>query len=134
MDELVHANIAVKLDTPVWQDADGNNCVEDEAVGCKVTHKIIKPEYCIVGDETGGNLSMKGDGGRKKFLCARGDVPRTKASGCDRHFTTIGLTLLTGDPLMCIVVMKGKRPVVSRERKFLVSFVGQNRARLHRRF
>ena len=110
IDELINAKIAIKLDTPVWQDAEGNDCEEHKAVGCRVTYRILKPEYCIVGDETGGNLSMKGDGGRNKFLCARGDVPRNKTSGNDRHFTTIGLTLLTGDPLMCIVVMKGKRP------------------------
>lgn len=107
--EMVEAKVAVKLDEPMWQDREGNKVQEGDAFGCKVTHSIIEPDWCIVGDEVGGNLSMKGDGGRKKLLCARGNVPREKVSSTDRHFTLIGLTTLSGTPLMCIVVMKGKR-------------------------
>ena len=107
--ELVQAKIATKLNKPVWQDADGNTVEEDNVLGCRVLHKIIKPKWCVVGDETSGNLSMKNDGGRPRFLCGRGDVPRHKSSENDRLFTTIGLTLLTGEPLMCVVVMKGKK-------------------------
>ena len=78
---MVQIKIALKLNEPVWQDSEGNDVDKGNAFGCKVSHRIIKPEYCIVGDETGGNLSMKGDGGRHRFLCGRGDVPRKKASG-----------------------------------------------------
>ena len=107
--EMVEEKVAEKLDVPEWQDEKGQSCIEENAFGCKVTHKIVRPDMCIVGDEVGGNLSMKGDDGRKKILCAQGQVPREKASGIDRHFTTIGLTTLSGEALMCIVIMKGKR-------------------------
>ena len=53
---------------------------------------------------------MKGDTADDKLLVARGDQPREKASSTDRHATVIDLTLGTGEPLMCIIVMKGKIP------------------------
>ena len=106
--EMVDTKVSKKLDIPVWQDKYGNKCAEADAFGCKVTHKITKLDWCLVGDKVGGNLSMKGDGGRKKLLCAQGNVPREKTSYVDRYFTTIRLTTLSGEPLMCIVVMKGK--------------------------
>ena len=111
LDKLVHGNIAVEYPEPVWKKKDRKVVEEEEeAFGCKVTHNIVHPEWCIVGDETGMNLSMKGDRGSEKLLVARGDQPREKASSNDCHATVIGLTLLTGAPLMCIVVMKGCNP------------------------
>ena len=54
IDELVHAKIAVKLDEPEWQDDKGKKVEEDKAIGCRVTHRILRPDYCVVGDKTGG--------------------------------------------------------------------------------
>ena len=47
INEMVEAGVAVELDSPVWMDRAGNE-VEDEAdaYGCKVTHKVIRPESC----------------------------------------------------------------------------------------
>ena len=36
--ELTDAGLAQKLSTPVWQDENGDECPESEALGCKVTH------------------------------------------------------------------------------------------------
>ena len=87
-------------------------CSEDEAYGCKVTHKIIYPDMCICGDEVGGNLSMKGDGneGGKLLLGERGCVAQEKASTRSRKFTMIGFTALTSDPVMCLLIFEWKKP------------------------
>ena len=110
---MVETGVAVELDSPVWMDRAGNE-VEDEAdaYGCKVTHKVIRPDMCICGDEVGGNLSMKGDGneGGKLLLGERGYVAQEKASTHSRKFTMIGFTALTGDPVMCVLIFEGKRP------------------------
>ena len=52
---------------------------------------------------------MQSDNTGVKFLVGRGDVSQEKASSANCYFTTIGLTLLTSDPLMFIVIMKGKK-------------------------
>ena len=109
--EMEIAGVAKRLDEPVWKDRQGRIVDESDAFGCKVTHELIHPEYCIVGDEVGGNLNMSGDGhvGGQKLLCATDSVPQKKVSTNDRHFTVLPLTLLTGEPLMCILVLSGKR-------------------------
>ena len=86
-------------------------CMEKDALGCKVTHDILRPDMCIVGDEVGGNISMKGDGhaGGELYLCAKGTIPQKKVSNKDKHFTLMGLTSLDGAPVMCVLIIAGKR-------------------------
>ena len=110
IEELVIGNIAEELDEPVWMDTHQNIVDEEQAFGCKVMHQILCPEWCVVGDKVGGNISMKGDSDNQKFLVCRRDHLKEKASSADQHFTLIGLTLLTGEPLMCIIIMKGTTP------------------------
>lgn len=115
--EMVDAGVAKKLDEPVWMTRDGKICVEREAFGCKVTHELVKPHLCICGDEVGGNLCMKGDGhiGGQLLLTAPGKVPQRKASSKNKRFTLIGLTALTGEPVMAVIILQGKRPQASLE-------------------
>ena len=60
---------------------------------------------------------MKGDGhaGGELLLCASGTIPQQKISTRDKHFTLMPLTLLTGDPLMCILIISGKKPSAATE-------------------
>ena len=53
---------------------------EKDAFGCQITHKIMRPDMCIVCDEVGGNTFMKGDGhgGGKKFMCEIAGIPQMK--------------------------------------------------------
>ena len=76
IDEMVDTKLAVKLETPVWKDRAGNVCMEKNALGCKITHNILRPDMCLVRDEVGGNISMKGDGhaGGELYLCAKGII------------------------------------------------------------
>ena len=53
--------VAFKLETPVWIDENGNQCVRQKVSNCKVTHGLTCPEMCFVVDEVGGSASQKGD-------------------------------------------------------------------------
>ena len=64
----------------------------------------------------GGNINLQGDGhiGEETFLCELDVIPQDKSSRKNKHFTLIGLTLLSEEPLICVVIFAGKRrnPVV----------------------
>ena len=93
-------------------EADGNHVEEGNATGCKVNIEIVKPEMCIVADEVGGNTLQK-DGGKiggEKWLTETGTIPQRKISTKNKHYTVLGLTLLSGDSFMCVVIMAGERP------------------------
>ena len=109
--EMEEAKVAELLASPQWMDKEGKIVEESEAYGCKATHRLNHPEYCVVLDEVGGNINMKGDGhiGGETYLCEPGVIPQQKSSRADKHFTLLGLTLLTGEPLMCVVIFAGKR-------------------------
>ena len=61
-EEMVDAKVATPFETPKWMDKAGNVVKEEEAFGCKVTHDITNPDYCLVLDEVAGNINKKGDG------------------------------------------------------------------------
>ena len=111
IDEMVDAGVAEKLDEQGWMDHDGKVCSEETAFGCKDLHKVVRPDMCICGDEVGGNISMKGGGhiGGELFLRRRGEPPEEDINK-NRKFTMIGLTALTGVPVMCVIIIEGKRP------------------------
>ena len=65
----------------------------------------------LVVDEVGYNLSQKGDGhtGGQKYACERGTAPQDKVQHRDSYFTLLGFTALNGGPVLCVVVMSGKK-------------------------
>ena len=103
IDKLIGVGIAEELPEHIWVNTKGYPFEEKDAFGCKVRHCILYPDYSIVGDEVGGNLLMKGDGGRTKYLVGRGNIAQEKASSNNHHFTEIGLTLLTGALLIALL-------------------------------
>jgi len=107
--EMEEPAIVVIRNIPAWMDCEGNIVDKGSASGCQVTHAIVRPDYCIVADEIGNNISMKGGGHicGQMYLCAKGSISQKKASTKDTHFTTLGLNLLTGEPLMCVVMIQG---------------------------
>ena len=112
IDEMVEVGVVVKLDVPVWMDQYGRICNEKNAFGCKVFHKLVRPDMCVCEDEVGGSISMKGDGhaGGQLMLVEKVQVPMKKISSNSKKFTLIGLTALTGEPVMCFLIIEGKRP------------------------
>ena len=60
---MIDDGVTVKLPTPVWMDKNGNVVSDgNDAMGYKVKTKLTRPDLCIVVNETGCNLSQKGDG------------------------------------------------------------------------
>jgi len=116
-ENLVDCGLAKKLDNPVWMDCAGNIVDEKDACGCKVTIDITHPEMIVVADEVGGNTNMKGDGhvGGQKYLCEKGCEVQQKVTTTEKHFTLLGFTALTGEPVMCVVIFAGKVSVPSIE-------------------
>lgn len=111
-DEMVNAGVAKNLVEPVWIDMEGTIVDREYAYGEKWTHIPTHPHMCFVSDEVGRNISMRGDGhiGGEKLICERGMTPYKKISVKERHFTVLGITLLTGEALMCVLIISGKFP------------------------
>ena len=107
--EMVEAGVAERLSHPIWMSREGKECSQKDALGCMVTHKLCHPDRCFVGDEVGGNLSMKGYGhaGGKLLLTSNGSVPYEKSSSTEKRFTMIGLTALDGMPVLCVLIIQG---------------------------
>ena len=93
-------------------DHSGHIFRESHALGCKITHYFTRPYICLVGDEVDGNISMTGDEhqGGKLFLYPKGTTYQQKLSTQYKHFTMIRLTMLIGEPVMCIIIITGKQP------------------------
>jgi hypothetical protein len=105
--EMVEAGVAIQLDHPIWMDEQGNTVPESDSKGFKVKVKLTIPDMCIVIDEVGSNLSMVKDGhvGGEKFVVGKGKEAKLKATKCDKKFTCLGLTLLSGEPLLCVILV-----------------------------
>ena len=78
IEELVDAGIAELRDTPIWMDIDGDEVLEDNVFGCKVTHDILHPDYFLVMDDVSGNLNQKCNGNvcGQFQICERGTTPQ----------------------------------------------------------
>ena len=50
-EEMEDAKVATPYAAPMWQDCDGNPCLEKDAFRCKVNHNLTHPEMCAVMDE-----------------------------------------------------------------------------------
>ena len=63
-------------------------------------------------DEVGGNTNQKGDGqvGGELQMCELGKVPQRKINTKDKHYTVLGLTTISGKPVMCIIIFSGEQP------------------------
>ena len=100
--EFVESGVAKKRSQLAWMDRDGILVDEKDMFGCEVTHDITDPDMIIVMDEVGGNTSQKGDGhlGGELMLCETGKSPQRKVNTKNKHYTVLGLTTLSGKPVM----------------------------------
>jgi len=109
-DAMVECKVASKHPQPIYKNADGNIAIDwKEKFGMPCTHNIDHPEMCLVVDEVGSDLSQKGDGhiGGAKYACEKGTVPQNKVQHTDKHFTLLGFTALTGEPVLCVIIIAG---------------------------
>ena len=54
-------------------------------------------------------VPQKDDGlaGGELLLTEKGSIAQRKISTKNKHYTVLGLTMLTGHPIMCVVIMAG---------------------------
>ena len=109
-DRMKEARILETLDKPVWMNREGEIVMSaEEALGMKVTHRVKHPEYMLFVDEVGNNTNMKDDGkvGGEQFLKEKGQRAKITAATTDAHFTVLGFTAATGEPVMCAIIFPG---------------------------
>ncbi len=72
---------------------------------------MCPPEYNLFIDEVGCNTSQEGDGahGGERKIVGRGQVPKESATTIDNHFTILGFTSSSGEPIMCGVIIEGSK-------------------------
>ena len=112
-DVLVNeSKVATKFDNPVWMNKEGKIVNdESETYGAKVTIDLHRPDMCVVLDEVGCNLSQEKDGakGGHWFLCGPDQEPYQSSATKNSHFTVLGLTMLAGEGMVCVIIIQGKK-------------------------
>ena len=108
---LIKSGIAIALERPVTMNQNGD-IVSDEkdGFGFNVPIKITRPDMGLLLDECGCNLSQEYDNnyGRELYVTGKNDKAYHSISTKYNHFTVIRVTLLDGNPLMCVVIVTGK--------------------------
>lgn len=113
---MVKAGVASKLDEEVYLNKDGDIVEEDstEKFGRKTTYIMDHPEWCLFADETGCNTNQKEDGyrGGQLFVlengCEEGGLTGVTT---DIHFTVMCFTCATGEPVLCVVILKSEQNI-----------------------
>ena len=92
-DQMVVARVTEVMNISIWINRSDYKCEESQPLVCKVTHQIIKPGMCIVEDQVGGNLCMKGNGHIVRrwisILVERGNVTQREVSKREKKSTLI---------------------------------------------
>ena len=110
-DVIQESGITEQLPSKVWMDLSGDTVQsEADAVDLQVDLKVKYPDYQIFVDEVGNNTNMKEDGniGGQFLLKGKGEKATITLSTADTHFTVLGFTAGTGEPIMCAVIFTGK--------------------------
>ena len=108
---MVDHGIASKCDTKVKLDKGGEIVKHsDEAFGLPMQYIIQRPDKLLFVDEVGSNTCTTKDGhvGGEKFLCQANARPQVKALTKDSHFTVLGFTAASGEPVMCAIIFSAK--------------------------
>lgn len=111
-EKMVEAKVAIKLDTPILYDKEGNEVTDPNmSFGLPSRYKITDPNRIIFVDETGKNTNMKTDGkvGGRRFIVPATSTAAPIGSTSDIHFTTLCFTSALGDPIMCAVIFKSQK-------------------------
>jgi hypothetical protein len=111
-EKLWEAGIVEKLDEAVWIDKDKNIVgTQAEAYGRKTQYSLLHPEYLVMVDEVGEDISQQGYGnaGGQKFMAANDMRAQVRNSCKDNHFTILGFTAANGQPTMCAIVIAASK-------------------------
>jgi hypothetical protein len=82
---------------------------EEEQFGRKTKLLLTRPYMLMYVDEVGDNTSQSNDSNRSgtKYITGKGMRQQQQNTFTDSHFTTLGFTTATGEPIVCMVIMKG---------------------------
>ena len=110
---MVKAGVDSRLDEAVWLNKDGYIVADDDPAkfGRKTKYMMEHPEWCLFADETGCNTNQKEDGyrGGQLFVLENGcEEGGLTGVATDIHFTVMCFTCATGDPVLCVVIMKSE--------------------------
>jgi hypothetical protein len=107
---LTEKGIAKELDEEVMLDKESNITEnEEEQFGRTMKLLLTRPHMLMYVDEVGYSTSQSNDGNCSgtKYVTRKGVRPQQQNIFTDSHFTTLGRTTATGEPIMCMVIMKG---------------------------
>jgi hypothetical protein len=103
-EQMDQAGVLGDLEEPVSMILDGEIVSsEAELFGEKVSKIVKHPDYVLFVDEVG---NMKDDGcvGGERLLKARGQTAEVTAATSEAHFTVLGFTAATGEPVMFAII------------------------------
>jgi hypothetical protein len=106
-EQMDQAGVLGDLEEPVSMNLDGEIVSsEAESFGEKVSKIVKHPDYVLFVDEVGNNTNMKDDGcvGGERLLKARGQTAEVTAATSKAHFTVLGFTAATGEPVMFAII------------------------------
>jgi hypothetical protein len=106
-EQMAQAGVLENLEEPVWMNLAGETVSsEAESFGEKVSKTMKHPDYVLFVDKVGNNTNMKDDGrvGGERLLKARGQTAEITAATSEAHFTVLGFTAATGEPVMCAII------------------------------
>ena len=101
--------ISLFLDVPIFMDKNRYEVNENDKsrLIMKVCTHITHPQLFIVVDKVGWNNFQKCDGriGEAKNIWERECVPYQQIGNKEKHFTVLGLTNLSGEPVCGIFIV-----------------------------
>ncbi len=82
----------------------------ENAFGCESEFELIHPDWLVFVDEVGSNNLQTKDSnvGGETYLCLKEGIPQSYAETKDAHFTMLGFTAASGEPIMCALVFAAK--------------------------
>jgi len=109
---MVNKGVAIELLEPVFFDKEGQQVLDKvKSYGCSTRYKMTHPEAVFFVNEVGDNMSQKADGninGEKCIITKHGcTLSHSLLNDC--HFTILGFTAATGEPLCCAILNTVKK-------------------------
>jgi hypothetical protein len=115
--DFIYEKLAEKGLAEVWEtekmlDNEGNEVTKKEDMyGRPTKYNLTHPDKLIFVDEVGNNTSQANDGNKTgtKYVTRKGWRAHQQNSFTDCHYTTLGFTAATGEPVMCAVIIAADR-------------------------
>jgi len=104
--------LAMKLASPEWQDAEGNEVPKENVMGHPVQFTLLYPDLILVMDETGNSGNHSDDKATRAYMvmCKTGGPPPTPSCATDDiTWTSQGFTSLFGKAVLYVVIIRKAR-------------------------